>query len=130
LIIWTYHFTSFGAYTATTTTTPVATSSSGGGGCFTNWTCSDWTSCSNNVQTRTCSKVKSYCYAGTEPALTQSCTSAAAGTTPTAGTTPVNEETKEGITAKVSSSVWVWAVVIVLVVFVGFIVSYVIKKKK
>ena len=37
--------------------------SSGGGGCYTNWTCTAWSTCAGGTQTRTCSKVISYCYA-------------------------------------------------------------------
>jgi hypothetical protein len=34
-----------------------------GGGCYTNWTCMAWSACVSGTQTRTCSKVISYCYA-------------------------------------------------------------------
>jgi hypothetical protein len=49
----------------------------GGGGCLTNYTCSDWSVCSNNLQTRTCSKdawkgIKD-CYAR-PVSLSQNCT--------------------------------------------------------
>ncbi len=62
-----------------TTPTPTSTSNGGGGGgggsqCLTNWTCSDWSVCSNNIQTRTCNRIRSYCYAGAQPALNQTCT--------------------------------------------------------
>ena len=70
------------AYANYTVTTPTPTSTSngnsggGGGGsqCLTNWTCSDWSVCSNNIQTRTCNRIRSYCYAGAQPALNQTCT--------------------------------------------------------
>ncbi len=55
----------------------VNTVSSGGGGrsrCLTNWTCSEWSTCVDGEQTRTCKKEISYC-AQTEPqVLNQSCT--------------------------------------------------------
>ncbi len=45
-----------------------------GGGCLTNWACSSWSGCINDIQTRNCTKIKNYCYAGTKPNETQSCT--------------------------------------------------------
>ncbi len=36
---------------------------SSGGGCRTTWECTEWGNCINGNQTRTCSKVRSYCYA-------------------------------------------------------------------
>lgn len=64
LIVWTYHFTKFGAYTPTSSGGGSSGGSSGGGGgssCYTNWTCTSWSSCLNNVQTRTCIKEKLSC---------------------------------------------------------------------
>jgi len=53
LIIWTYHFTEFAAYTPTATTT-----SGGGSGttCRTVWECTEWSDCIDDKQTRTCVK--------------------------------------------------------------------------
>lgn len=54
--------------------------SSGSTGCKTTWTCSDWSACTdsgqsgNPTQSRTCEKVSLFCYAGSKPAETQSCT--------------------------------------------------------
>jgi hypothetical protein len=53
---------------------PVSGSSSGGG-CITSWECSDWSACTNNIQTRSCTKVLDYCYGGNTPNMTQSCSS-------------------------------------------------------
>ncbi len=36
---------------------------SSGGGCRTTWECTEWGDCVNRDQTRTCSKVRSHCYA-------------------------------------------------------------------
>lgn len=75
LIIWTYHFTRFAAYTpiAVAATT---TSGGGGGACTTNWECSAWSICSaDGTQTRTCSYPTNYCTPGSaKPVETQSCT--------------------------------------------------------
>ena len=49
-------------------------SSSTGGGCLTNWSCSSWSGCINDIQTRNCTKIKNYCYAGTKPNETKTCT--------------------------------------------------------
>jgi hypothetical protein len=48
---------------------------SGGGICLTNWNCTSWSSCTNGIQTRNCTKEKNYCYADTKkkPAENQSC---------------------------------------------------------
>jgi len=77
LVIWTYHFTSFAAYTPSTITPPAGTTDPGGGLCHTNWTCTSWSSCVNESQTRTCAKVLGYCFAGDKPAESQSCAAAA-----------------------------------------------------
>ncbi|MBU2576291.1 MAG: right-handed parallel beta-helix repeat-containing protein [Nanoarchaeota archaeon] len=45
-------------------TAPVVTTSSGSSGgssCGTSWTCSEWSECSNELQTRTCSYPDNYC---------------------------------------------------------------------
>jgi len=57
-------------------TAPVEESSpsGGGGGCLTDWKCSDWSSCKDGTQTRTCSKEKAECYAKlSKPVESQSC---------------------------------------------------------
>jgi hypothetical protein len=65
-------------YSTTLTVTYAASgsggSSGGGGSCTTSWTCSNWTSCINGSQTRTCTKINQYCTANeTKPAENQSC---------------------------------------------------------
>jgi len=53
-----------------------ASSGGGGGGCLTNWTCSEWNSCAENIRTRTCTKIREICYAGVKPDESQACISA------------------------------------------------------
>jgi uncharacterized membrane protein YgcG len=64
-------------------TAPSSSSSSGGGGssssggsiCTTTWTCSEWSECSGNTQSRTCSYGLNFCKPqNSKPAETQSCT--------------------------------------------------------
>lgn len=43
------------------------------GGCVTNWTCTAWSACSGGTQTRSCSKVLSYCYANWQPEVSRNC---------------------------------------------------------
>lgn len=56
LVIWTYHFTEFVAYTPTATT-----GGGGSGGCWTTWECTDWSNCFNGMQTRICAKASNTC---------------------------------------------------------------------
>jgi hypothetical protein len=44
-------------------------------GCLTNWTCSAWSSCNGVNETRTCTKIRSYCYADMKkkPVESRSC---------------------------------------------------------
>jgi len=55
---------------------PSAPSGGGGGSgsCITEWECGLWSNCLNYNQTRSCVKVKSYCYAGARPIEIRSCT--------------------------------------------------------
>lgn len=60
--VWarTNHFSSWGVFGST----PVVSTSSGiggGGYCTTDWSCTEWTSCENGVQTRTCSYPENFC---------------------------------------------------------------------
>ncbi|MBU0466392.1 MAG: hypothetical protein KJ718_01840 [Nanoarchaeota archaeon] len=48
--------------------------SSGGGGCRTAWQCTEWSKCTDGIQTRTCEKVKINCYADPAPEQTMTCT--------------------------------------------------------
>jgi hypothetical protein len=55
---------------------PTSTTSGGRSSsvCKTNWLCSEWTTCSDGQQTRTCNKERVTCYAGAEPILDRTCT--------------------------------------------------------
>ena len=49
-------------------------SSSSSAGCLINWSCSNWSQCSNNATTRTCIKVAPlYCYGGKKPIENKTC---------------------------------------------------------
>ncbi len=54
----------------------------GGGGCLTNWTCSNWNSCTNGVQVRNCTKTKTSCDADLKmkPVENQTCEVSILGT--------------------------------------------------
>lgn len=62
--------------TPPTTDSEITGGTTGRGGCLANWTCTPWSSCINGIQTRNCTKEKSYCYADLKqkPAQSQSCT--------------------------------------------------------
>jgi hypothetical protein len=69
-----FNVTSFSTYE--TRETPVVTYGATGSGsvCKTNWTCTAWSTCFGDIQTRTCTKVKLFCIAYTDkPAEKQSC---------------------------------------------------------
>lgn len=87
LVIWTYHFTEFAAYSPSSGVVASSSGSSSGvsGGCKTTWECTEWSSCINDTQIRTCSKAKPVCYAdpALKPVESQSCATAPA--TPTEG---------------------------------------------
>jgi hypothetical protein len=140
LVIWTYHFTTFAAYTPTPAAAEAAASSSSSGGCLTSWTCTNWGACINGQQTRICSLIKSYCYGGKKPAESQYCTTPSApapAVTPPATTAPAltapapitGEVAKETKGAAVSLQTWGILAAIVLAAIV--ITAYsTIKKKK
>jgi len=80
LIIWTYHFTEFGAYTPTTTTTTTTSSGGGGGGssstvkCTEDWTCSDWSTCqTDGTQLRVCTDLNDCKTIDSKPEVIQNC---------------------------------------------------------
>jgi hypothetical protein len=71
-----FNVTGFSAYSAEET--PSNPSSGGGGSghssCYTNWTCSEWSSCIEGQQTRTCSKINNLCIAEeNEPSEVREC---------------------------------------------------------
>lgn len=73
----TFNVSEFSIYE--TDETPIQTTSSGGGGgggssCTTEWICTNWSTCSNNLQTRVCEKEKESCDAGIKPIESQNCT--------------------------------------------------------
>ncbi len=53
LLIWTYHFTAFGAYDVVVPVT-VTSSGGGGGGGGSRYTCGNWTTCVDGTQNRNC----------------------------------------------------------------------------
>jgi len=137
MIIWTYHFTSFAAYTPSTTTTP-DTGNVGGGlyGCPSDWTCSSWSSCASGMQARTCTKNNPLCaQTYTKPSESQSCTvptiptgnETIPTTTPptTTPTTTPTEEAKKGLTIPVA--IFIAAVVLIIIVLA---LTQLAKKKK
>jgi hypothetical protein len=67
------HFSIYGLF-GSAPASGASSSSGGSGGCITNWTCTEWSSCSDGVQTRTCAKLRSACYAGIKPVENQTCT--------------------------------------------------------
>ena len=64
LVIWTYHFTEFAAYTPTTTNSDSSSSSShSDGGCITNWECTEWGEPdADGIMSRICTKVSPGCF--------------------------------------------------------------------
>jgi hypothetical protein len=122
LIIWTYHFTSFGAFTPTPATVTPSTGSSGGG-CLLKWTCGEWSACADGNQTRTCTE--SGC--GFKPKTeTQSCTASAAdsgsGTAATGGAQKVAEDLKQEVKKTVNDTwkMWMVGVIVLLAVLIGY----------
>lgn len=75
LIIWTYHFTSFAAFSPVIITQAQSTDTGGNsnGGCRTEWVCDSWSSCIEGRKTRECYKKIEYCYAGEKPEEEQVC---------------------------------------------------------
>lgn len=148
LIIWTYHFTKFAAYSIpTTVVATVAIGASGGGGCLPQWTCTGWSACSaEGIQTRTCTNLKSYC-PGIKPAESQSCTytaliPAVTPITPAtpATTTPVTAPITGAATAtsgitgavikglKTPAGISITAVIVILLIGLAFPVAKYIRK--
>ena len=133
LIIWTFHFTIFGAYTPTVATT-TTTSSGGWSGCKTNWTCTAWTECSSGTQTRTCSYPTNFCKPTTaKPIESQSC-GAGLNTTGTTNEGTTSTTGTDGVAttdAGEKSNVWIWIVlgILVLAIMIGAVLYDRNKKK-
>ena len=87
--VWasTSHFSVWGIFGSTPSAAPPAATGGGGGGggggCTTTWNCTGWSACINGNQTRTCTKDKAYCNAGTKPSEIQACTAQNITQTPT-----------------------------------------------
>lgn len=125
LIIWTYHFTSFAAYTPTAVVITATTTSSSGGGCTTTWNCTDWGECIDGMQTRNCSKERPYCYAPPKdkPSEQREC-----AVTPTGEIVPGKEiPTAEPGERKIG---WVMIASIALAVIIVLVVAIVIAQSR
>jgi hypothetical protein len=144
LIIWTYHFTFFAAFAPATTSS--GTQTTGGSGGINNkplctWSCTEWSACDNNAQTRTCSKVDANCTGGVKPAETQTCVS---GTTEEPSPTDTNYNPSDmnqpgtetpGVTdGTIESIIDAWPMIIVgilvIVIVAGFAYATMHKKGK
>lgn len=112
-----------------------------GGPCITKWNCTEWSSCTNSTQTRTCSYPSYYCApTSPRPALAQACG--------VAGNNSINPGSEDktgsslgdkisgtfsaitgaviGLFAKTSN----WALAFVVLVVVAFVALLVLKKRK
>jgi len=143
LIIWTYHFTKFAAYTPTEKTTSSGRTGGGGGGdCVTEWTCSAWSECANGKQTRTCSYPENFCApSDAKPEESQTCTLNAIPEVKPTDNTNTNESTNTakgrfsgltgavigGLTSKVSLT---FSGIILAIVLLWLLVRYMNKRKK
>lgn len=101
---------------------------SGGGDCVTTWNCADWSACSQGRQTRACTKTPTYCYAGKQPDVNQSCVLAISLSTPAseianAESVPEASSTISPITGKVTGAIekttgiagWVWLIIVLAI---------------
>ncbi len=144
LIIWTYHFTKFGAYTPTSSGGGSSGGSSGGGGggglCTTKWNCTNWNSCVDGVQTRTCNYSLTSCKPTTvKPLENQTCILAENIVNPVAEDLPATEHSESnirGITGfavignAVASPVGIVIFVLIGLGIIIWIIVKVSKKKK
>ncbi len=85
----------------------------GGGGCITEWECSEWGVCENNIQTRVCSYPEGHCepYAD-KPLESQACAMPFEGVSESSvqepeGVEPVTEEIKNSVSPITGASVGV-----------------------
>lgn len=102
----------------------------GGEGCLTNWTCSDWNSCTAGVQIRNCTKTKTYCYAdlNKKPIESQNCSGDKNNTDSEDGITNSPNENSGNINNPNSSNVKVIILGIFIVIFMGFIFLLIYKR--
>jgi hypothetical protein len=110
-------------------------SGEGGSGCLTEWRCSEWGSCINSKQTRTCVKEKDYCYAGTKPTEEQSCSSNGNANENTQTNTLVQENqnnSRGGITGAIigTNNLGTSIILIVAGVIVIVLISYFISRAR
>jgi|GEM_PF-3030881 hypothetical protein len=113
---------------------PVNNNNNGGGGnnqgsqgCITTWQCSDFSTCSNGIQTRTCNKVLYYCSTyENEPALNQSCTNQETTNPPT----NTSQTTNNNVPAKTNyTPLWIVLGLIALGLII-WLVSFASRKPK
>jgi hypothetical protein len=137
LVIWTYHFTDFAAYTPSSGS---GGGSSGGGssGCTTTWNCTAWSACNGGIQTRNCSKLRPSCSASSEPSKSQTC-GAVSPTTPSnppaqpnptqpEPSEPASEPSNNGLSSTAKTILIV--VLVILIAAIVWISLSMIKSKK
>lgn len=137
LIIWTYHFTSFAAYTP-------AQSSTGGGHhatttanatCTEAWSCSGWSTCTGGTQTQVCIDSNNCGTTANKPAEMQACVSAQTPEVKVNQTTGIIETGKQVVkevtqTAKQTLNSWIFWGSIAVIVIAGIIYFSIPRKKK
>lgn len=124
------------------TSPPVVVSSGGGGGnsggsggyCLTKWICSEWNTCANGIQTRTCSYPTNFCAPrDVKPVLSQTCTLTNSEKTTINNPTesiPNSPTITGGVTGtigKFTGSLWGWAIIALIMVAIGFVIALLIK---
>lgn len=124
--------------------------------CLQNWSCSSWSSCVNNQQTRTCTDTRNCNNNTGKPAITQSCTSTSTGCfedwdctdwgdctegeqTRTCtdnndcGTTNTQPEETKSCSEESSGGILIWLIVFILLILIAVIAIIfvkIIKKRK
>lgn len=119
------HFSLFGVFGALSESEDEEDGTTSSGGCVTSWICSEWSSCIDGIQIRTCEKERTYCYAdpSKKPIESQECDEGQLSPIP--GTPElIKEKTEEGITTNQI------IIIIVLIVAVGAIITIILKKRK
>lgn len=107
----------------------VVKKSGGGSSCLTNYKCSEWSNCLNGVQTRTCEKEKSYCYA--KPVnLTQSCNIQTPTNESQTNETPETEESNDSKNSSSKKDVFIIVLLISLptAAVIYFLIKFLKKK--
>lgn len=88
--------------------------------CISNWTCSNWSDCTNGSQKRTCNDYNNCVYYSGRPTLTQNCNSSEVEDTFLTNTDPIEETTKG------SSSISKTWIIVLSSIFLFIIVAIVI----